>query len=71
LKDHIGTQSVAIGAGEIDIAGMIQELHKHDYEGALALKIELKDHDNLPSYVAESYPYLSKIVEQVTDRKPV
>jgi len=70
LKDHIGTQSVAIGAGEIDIAGIIKELHKHNYEGALALEIEPKDHDNLPRYVAESHPYLSAVVEEVTGTKP-
>lgn len=70
LKDHKGPQSVAIGAGNIDIKEIITVLHEIDYEGALALEIEPKDTENLPRYVAESYPLLSRMVEEVTVVKP-
>ncbi len=70
LKDHKGPQSVAIGAGEIDIKAIISALHEIDYEGALALEIEPEDTENLPRYVAESYPLLRGMVEEVTGVKP-
>jgi len=70
LKDHEGPQSVAIGAGDIDIGEIISVLHEIGYEGALALEIEPEDTENLPGYVAESYPLLSKMVEKVTGAKP-
>ncbi len=62
LKDHIGTQSVAIGEGEIDLLGIFKLLHQLDYDGALALEIEPEDPDNLPRYVAEAYTYVKNLV---------
>lgn len=70
LKDHKGPQSVAIGEGDIDIKSTISALHGIDFEGALALEIEPKDTDNLPRYVAESYPLLSNMAEEITGVKP-
>ena len=65
LKDHIGTQSVAIGEGEIDLKGIFALLHEVGYEGALALEIEPEDTDNLPRYVAEAYVYLKNLLTEV------
>ena len=65
LKDHIGTQSVAIGEGEIDLQGIFALLHEVGYEGALALEIEPEDPDNLPRYVAEAYAYLKNLLTDV------
>lgn len=70
LKDIKGRASVAIGAGEIDIKSIIAALHEIDFEGALALEIEPEDTENLPRYVAESYPLLSGMVEEVTGIRP-
>ncbi len=70
LKDHKGPESVAIGAGDIDIKAIVSVLHEIDYDGALALEIEPKDTENLPRYVAESYPLLSGMVEDVTGTRP-
>jgi len=70
LKDHVGTQSVAIGAGEIDLKGIFQELHGIGYEGALALEIEPEDPDNLPRYVREARAYLAGLVREVTGVEP-
>ena len=70
LKDHIGTQSVAIGAGEVDLRGILTLLHEVGYEGALALEIEAADPENLPRYVAEAYPYLTNLLMDVTGKSP-
>ncbi len=66
LKDHVGTQSVAIGSGEIDLRGILTVLHEVDYRGALALEIEAKDKENLPRYVAEAHAYLQGLLKDVT-----
>ena len=68
VKDHISVQSVAIGAGEVDIRGYIEALHGIDYEGALEL--EVLDWENLPRYCAEAYNYLWEVVEEITGTPP-
>jgi sugar phosphate isomerase/epimerase len=65
LKDHIGTQSVNIGEGEIDLKGIFATLHEIGFKGALALEIEPKDTENLPRYVAESYTYIRGLLESL------
>ncbi|HUT25064.1 MAG TPA: sugar phosphate isomerase/epimerase [Sumerlaeia bacterium] len=70
LKDHVGTRSVAIGEGEIDLKGIFEVLHEVGYDGALALEIEPEDPENLPRYVAEAYTYVSNLVRDATGRDP-
>lgn len=70
LKDHVGTQSVAIGKGEIDLKGIFRVLHEIGFEGALALEIEPEDTDNLPRFVAEACTYVAGLVRSVTGRDP-
>jgi sugar phosphate isomerase/epimerase len=70
VKDHVGTQSVPIGAGEIDLRGLIEELHATNYNGALAVELEVVDPENLPRYCAEAYTYLRDLVESVTGKPP-
>jgi sugar phosphate isomerase/epimerase len=70
VKDHIGTQSVPIGAGEVDLRGYIEALDSIGYEGALALELEVEDPENLPRYVAEAYVYLRELVLDVTGELP-
>jgi len=65
LKDHIGTQSVAIGSGEIDLKGIFQTLHEIKYQGALALEIEPVEHEKLPQFVAESYKYILGLLKSL------
>ncbi|MEM7034822.1 MAG: sugar phosphate isomerase/epimerase, partial [Chloroflexota bacterium] len=55
VKDHIGTQSVAIGAGEVDLKAYISALHEINYEGALAVELEVEDFENLIRYGTEAY----------------
>jgi len=66
VKDHMGTQSVPIGTGEIDLCGYIQALHDIDYQGALAVELEVVDPENLPRYCAEAFDYLRSLVQEVT-----
>jgi sugar phosphate isomerase/epimerase len=71
VKDHIGTQSVAIGAGEVDLRGYIEALAAIGYEGALAVELEVEDPENLPRYCAEAYVYLRELVFDVTGQMPL
>jgi sugar phosphate isomerase/epimerase len=59
LKDHIGTVSVGIGRGEIDLAAEIAALREVGYEGDLTVELEVEDLQNLPKYTGEAYVYLS------------
>jgi sugar phosphate isomerase/epimerase len=68
LKDHVGTESVAIGKGEIDLKGIIEALYEINYEGPLALELKVKDKENLSKYVAEAYIYLRDMILKVTDQ---
>ncbi len=70
VKDHIGAQSVPLGAGEIDLRGYIEELHAIGYEGALAVELEVVDPENLPRYCAEAFVYLRDLVKNVTGKFP-
>lgn len=65
LKDHVGTQSVNIGQGQIDLKGIFALLHEIGFSGALALEIEPEDTENLPRYVAESYAYIRGLLESL------
>lgn len=70
VKDHIGTQSVPLGAGEINLRGYIEELDSIGYAGALAVEIEVSDPENLKHYSAEAVIYLRKLVVEVTGQMP-
>ena len=70
VKDHIGTQSVPIGAGEVDLRGYIEALQAIGYAGALAVELEVEDPENLPRYVAEAYTYLRDLVLDITGEYP-
>ena len=70
VKDHVGTQSVALGRGEVNLRGYIEALHAIDYRGALAVELEVVDHENLPRYCAEAYTLLDELVRQVTGSPP-
>jgi sugar phosphate isomerase/epimerase len=62
LKDHLGPQSVAIGAGEIDLPGLIAALRAVGYEGALAIEMEVTDPENLHLYVKQAYDHMVGLV---------
>jgi len=62
LKDMVGTQSVPIGEGEVDLPGLIEELRAIGYQRALALELEVVDHQNLPQYVHQAYQYSTNLL---------
>lgn len=64
LKDTIGPQSVPIGKGEVDLPGLIDELRAINYQAALALELEVVDHQNLPRYVEQAYHYLTDLLSK-------
>lgn len=62
VKDHIGDQGVPLGTGEIDLKGLVAELHAIGYEGALSVELEVADPGNAPRYIAEAYACLDALV---------
>jgi len=58
LKDHIGTTSVGIGRGEIDLPAIIAALRAVKYHGDLTIELEVSDPENLPRYAQEAYVYV-------------
>lgn len=64
VKDHLGTVSVGIGRGEIDLAAIVAALREIDYTGALTVELEVEDPENLPRYAHEAYVYVSGLLGQ-------
>ena len=73
LKDHIGTQSVPIGHGEVDFETIFSVLKDIGYKSSITLELEVKDvrfaHrrlrltvENAPEYVEEAYEIMSKLI---------
>jgi sugar phosphate isomerase/epimerase len=62
VKDHVGRQSVPIGRGEIDLAGLVRELDGIGYAGALAIEMEVTDPENLHRYVPEAYQHMKRML---------
>ena len=54
VKDHIGTQSVAIGAGETNNLAVVNALAAQGFDGYLSLELEVEDKENTDAYVAEA-----------------
>ncbi len=70
VKDHIGEQSVPLGKGEINLRGYIEELDRINYDGALAVELEVADPENLPLYCSEAFVYLQNLTLDVTGHLP-
>jgi sugar phosphate isomerase/epimerase len=65
IKDHVGTQSVGIGHGEIDIARFVRALHEIGYDGCLSVELEHKDKENTQRYVEEARVLLDGILAKL------
>jgi sugar phosphate isomerase/epimerase len=63
LKDHVGTQSVAIGHGEVDLPSIFGTLKEIGYKGTITLELEVKDVENAPKYVEEAYQVMLRLIE--------
>ena len=76
VKDHRGPVSVPLGTGEVELRGYLEELHRLDYDGPLAVELEDKrsrrcvSPENLPRYVRDSHVYLTRLVREVTGSDP-
>ena len=62
VKDHIGTQSVAIGHGEIDLSAIFGTLKEIRYAETVTLELEVEDTENAPKYVAEAFTIMSRLI---------
>jgi len=62
IKDQRGAQSVAFGAGEIDLPGLFDLLNASGYHGKYVVEMEVADPDNTPRYLAEARTYLGRYV---------
>ena len=62
LKDHIGTQSVSIGHGEVDLEAIFGALKEIGYKSSITLELEVKDVENTPKYIEEAYDIMSKLI---------
>ena len=63
LKDHIGTQSVPIGHGEVDLEAIFGALKEIGYKSSITLELEVEDVENAPKYVEEASDIMSKLVQ--------
>ena len=64
LKDHVGTTSVGIGRGEIDLTQVVDTLVEVGYDAGLTVELEVEDPENLPQYTQEAYVYLAGMLGQ-------
>ena len=62
VKDHIDTQSVALGTGQTDNAGVIAALREIGYTGHLSVELELHDPAARLPAVQSALPYLRKLL---------
>jgi len=65
IKDHIGTQSVVIGRGEINLASILGVLRDVGYDGPLAVEMEVEDTENLPQYIGPAYDHMAGLLENL------
>ena len=62
IKDHIGTQSVALGSGQTDNFGVARVLKAAGFTGYFSQELEVADRANADRYAAEGLPYLQRLV---------
>lgn len=62
IKDHIGTQSVALGTGHTDNAGLVRELKHLGYARTLTCELEVADYENIVQHVNDAKPYIEKLM---------
>ena len=58
IKDHIGTESVALGDGQTDNVGVIAALREIGYAGHLSVELELHNPAARLPAVQAALPYL-------------
>jgi sugar phosphate isomerase/epimerase len=61
IKDHIGTQSVALGTGETNNVGMARVLKAAGYTGYLSQELEVADHSTADAVTAAGLGYMQML----------
>jgi sugar phosphate isomerase/epimerase len=61
IKDHIGTQSVALGTGQTNNFGMVKVLKESGYSGYLSQELEIEDRKNADRTACEGLKYMQKL----------
>ena len=61
VKDHLGTVSMPLGQGEVDIPELVGVLKEIGYDRAVSVELEVEDQENLDQYAAEALAYLTEI----------
>ena len=54
---------MAFGAGEIDNASLLRQLHEIGYNGFVVVEIEVEDKANTSQYVRDARGYLQHILD--------
>ena len=65
VKDHLGTVSMPLGQGEVDIPGLVGVLKDIGFDRAVSVELEVEDTENLDRYAAEALTYLTAVAERV------
>lgn len=67
IKDHRGTESVALGTGETDNVSAVRELKKNGYTGFLSQELEIHDTARADEVAAEGIQYMKKLLEAANE----
>ncbi len=62
FKDQIGSKSVPLGQGEMDLPAIVKALRDIGYDGYVALEIEQQDPAEAPRNVEEGWTRLKKLL---------
>lgn len=63
IKDHIGTQSVALGEGRTDNVAVVRELKAAGYDGYLSQEAEVQDHSRADQVAHDGFAYMSRLLQ--------
>jgi sugar phosphate isomerase/epimerase len=61
IKDQIGGVSVPFGTGEIDLPGLFAHMTATGYAGSYVVEMEVKDHENTLTYLADALKYVRRL----------
>ncbi|MCE5326900.1 MAG: sugar phosphate isomerase/epimerase [Planctomycetaceae bacterium] len=63
IKDHIDTQSVALGEGKTDNFGTVRALREAGYDGYLSQEAEVADHSRADQVAHDGFKYMQRLVQ--------
>lgn len=63
VKDHIGTQSVALGEGQTDNFAVVRELKAAGYDGYLSQEAEVADKSRADQVAHDGYKYMARLLQ--------